>query len=116
MKQNDIQALCTAINKGMYLQSFHREREYSLEEDSIQENLTMSFSPEVNYYGEKLLKAKFYGVDDLVCNSLFDRIFQPIVTIKDMSVQGYETLSYFVDEAENEFYFYCENIEFWWEG
>ena len=99
MKPSDIQELCTTINKGMYIQSFHWEREYSIEEDRMQDNLTMSFSPEINYYGEKLFKVKFFDVENLVCDSIFRMIF----------------LCYFVDEAEGEFYFYCVDIEFWWE-
>ena len=84
VKQNDINELCAAINKGMYIQSFHWEREYSIEEDRMQDNLTMSFSPEIDYYGEKILKVKFYDVEN-------------------------------VDEAENMFYFYCNDIEYHWE-
>lgn len=115
VKQNDINELCAAINKGMYIQSFHWEREYSIEEDRMQDNLTMSFSPEIDYYGEKILKVKFYDVENLVCDDIFKCISRPVITINDISAQGYETIRYFVDEAENMFYFYCNDIEYHWE-
>ena len=115
MKQRDVQELCALINKGMYIQSFRWERVYSIEEDRMQDDLIMAFSPEINYYGEKILKVKFYNVEDLYCDDWFFKcIFQPIVTIKDISLQGYETMRYYVDEAENRFYFYCDELEYGW--
>lgn len=115
MKQSDIQELCTAINKGMYIQSFHWESVYSVENDSMQDDLTIIFSPQINYLGEKLLKVIFYGTDGLYCGNMFQGIFKPVIAIKDLSAQGFEHSRYFVDEVEDEFYFYCDDIEYWWE-
>ena len=115
MKHSNIQKLCKTINKGMYIQSFHWGRAYSAEEDHMQDNLTISFCSEINYYGEKILKVKFYDVENLICNDVFKCISRPVITINDISAQGYETMRYFVDEVENMFYFYCADIEYCWE-
>ena len=81
----------------------------------MQDDLIMAFSPEINYYGEKILTVKFYNVEDLYCGASFFRcIFQPVITIKDISPQGYETIRYYVDETENKFYFYCDELEYRW--
>ncbi len=65
--------------------------------------------------GERLLKTKFFNVERINCDEIFNLIFEPIIEIEDMSDRGFETVRYYVHELEDEFNFYCEKIEYWYQ-
>lgn len=75
MISKEVEALCKIINHGKYyISEFEWKREYSFEEDCIQMNLIMTFSKEINNVGERLLKVKFYCVQRLNCDQIFNLI------------------------------------------
>ena len=116
MIYKDVDKLCTAINQGMqWILEFQWKREYSLVEESIQDNLVMTFCQDINPLGERLLKVKFYGVEGVKCDEIFNIISDAMIQIEDMSSRGYEGICYYVHEIEDLFSFYCEEIEYWYE-
>lgn len=46
---------------------------------------------------------------------IFNLIFEPLIEIEDMSVRGFETISYHVHELEGSFDFFCKKIEYWYQ-
>ena len=115
MVSKETEELCKIINHDKYyISEFEWKRDYSFEDDCIQMNLILTFCKDINTAGEKLLKAKFYCVQSLKCDEIFNCIFEPLIDIEDMSVRGFEGVKYYVHEVEDEFSFYCEKIEYWY--
>lgn len=116
MISKEAEEFCKIINQGKYyISEFEWKREYSFEDDCVQTNLIMTFCQEINSLGERLLKTKFFNVERINCDEIFNLIFEPIIEIEDMSDRGFETVRYYVHELEDEFNFYCEKIEYWYQ-
>ena len=111
MLQIDVKEFCNTINRGTYyITGFEWKREYSYEEDCIQTALILTFCEGLNPVVEKLIKAKFYGVQKLHCDEIFNSIFGTVIQVEDISDRGYENIRYYVNEVEGNFHFYCEDV------
>lgn len=106
--------LCRLINSMKLVQSVRLENHYDAFEDRFDKNLTMFFSPELIYYGERLLKVTFYKVREADIGEIMGGIYSPFIEIRDISEYGWEDIHFSVSEIEGHFGFKFGSCEYEW--
>lgn len=110
----DHDELFRLINSMKLIQSLTLENYYDISEGRFDKKLTLVFSPELIYYGERLLKVTFYKVREADIGGIIGGIYGPFVEIRDISEYGWEDIHYSISEIEGHFEFKFGSCEYEW--
>lgn len=105
--------LCRIINTMKLVRSVSLENYYSIKRDRFEKVLTVVFSPELVYYGERLLTVRFANAVNADISSILE-IYSPYVEIRDISEYGWENIHYSISEIEGHFDFKFESFSYEW--
>lgn len=107
--------LCKIINTMKLVRSVSLENYYSIKRNRFEKVLTVVFSPELVYYGERLLTVRFANAVNADISSILE-IYSPYVEIRDISEYGWENIHYSISEIEGHFDFKFESFSYEWSG
>lgn len=107
--------LCRIINTMKLVRSVSLENYYSIKRDRFEKVLTVVFSPELVYYGERLLTVRFANAVNADISDILG-IYSPYVEIRDISEYGWEYIHYSISEIEGHFDFKFESFSYEWSG
>lgn len=105
--------LCRIINTMKLVRSVSLENYYSIKRDRFEKVLTVVFSPELVYYGERLLTVRFVNAVNADISDI-SGIYSPYVEIRDISEYGWEYIHYSISEIEGHFDFKFESFSYEW--
>ena len=105
--------LCRIINTMKLVRSVSLENYYSIKRDRFEKVLTVVFSPELVYYGERLLTVRFANAVNADISDILG-IYSPYVEIRDISEYGWEYIHYSISEIEGHFDFKFESFSYEW--
>lgn len=105
--------LCRIINTMKLVRSVSLENYYSIKRNRFEKVLTVVFSPELVYYGERLLTVRFANAVNADISSILE-IYSPYVEIRDISEYGWEYIHYSISEIEGHFDFKFESFSYEW--
>lgn len=110
---NTTDELCRIINTMKLVRSVSLENYYSIKRNRFEKVLTVVFSPELVYYGERLLTVRFVNAVNADISSILE-IYSPYVEIRDISEYGWEYIHYSISEIEGHFDFKFESFSYEW--
>ena len=110
---NNTDELCRIINTMKLVRSVSLENYYSIKRNRFEKVLTVVFSPELVYYGERLLTVRFANAVNADISSILE-IYSPYVEIRDISEYGWEYIHYSISEIEGHFDFKFESFSYEW--
>lgn len=105
--------LCRIINTMKLVRSVSLENYYNIQRGRFEKVLTVVFSPELVYYGERLLTVRFANAVNADISDILG-IYSPYVEIRDISEYGWENIHYSISEIEGHFDFKFESFSYEW--
>lgn len=111
----EAEELCRLVNAMGYVQGYSWEREYDYVEDRIHPNVTLTFAPHYNHFGEKRLKVTFYDVTEhFISDNLFHMIAKIHIQIHDVTGEQWEDTCCWIEELEDHFSIRCRAFAYEW--
>lgn len=110
---NTTDELCRIINTMKLVRSVTLENYYNIQRDRFEKVLTVVFSPELVYYGERLLTVRFSNTVNADIGGMLS-VYSPYVEICDISEYGWENIHYRISEIEGHFDFKFESCSYEW--
>ncbi len=110
---NTTDELCRIINTMKLVRSVSLENYYNIQRDRFEKVLTVVFSPELVYYGERLLTVRFSNTVNADIGGMLS-VYSPYVEICDISEYGWKNIHYRISEIEGHFDFKFESFSYEW--